>query len=74
LKETLEQLVEVRYIQGQLLSTFIPVTRWGGAGFLSGLGFLVWAMKGRDFGTEKGTFAAGVEYNPYSSEAYFKAL
>lgn len=75
-EERLSQLVDAKYIQGKATSTFIPVTRWGGVGVLSGHkvpGWMVWAMKGRDFGTEKGALAARMGYSPYSSRAYFKA-
>ncbi|QDS68991.1 hypothetical protein FKW77_009305 [Venturia effusa] len=71
----LAQLVDAKYVQKKVLSTFIPVTRWGGVGLIAEHkipSWLVWAIKGRDFGTEKGAQAAAMGYNPFSSESYFK--
>lgn len=63
----LAQLVDAKYVPKITSSTFIPVTRWGGVGLVGGRkvpSWLVWAVKGRDFGTEKGARAAGMGYNP----------
>lgn len=73
----LGQLVDAKFVQGKTKgATFIPVTRWGGVGVISGRkvpSWLVWAVKGRDFGTEKGVQAARMGYNPLVAGSYFKA-
>lgn len=73
----LGQLVDAKVVVGKTRgATFIPVTRWGGVGVLSERklpSWLVWAIKGRDFGMEKGAQAARMGYNPLVAGSYFKA-
>lgn len=67
-EEKLEQLVDARFLQHEPQTQFIPITRWGGVGVLLGFevpSFLVWAMKGRDYRTDKAQLAAGIGQDSY---------
>ncbi|TID22761.1 FAD/NAD(P)-binding domain-containing protein [Venturia nashicola] len=70
----LDRLTDATYVRKKTMGTFIPVTRWGGVGLVNGRvvpSWYVWAVKGRDFGTEKGVLAARMGENPWVSGSYF---
>lgn len=64
---------DVKYIQNPTDSQLMPITRWGGVGVLYGMklpGWMVYAMKGRDYRVGKAKLVAGQGHNPYAPDTY----
>ncbi|KAF2096066.1 FAD/NAD(P)-binding domain-containing protein [Rhizodiscina lignyota] len=67
------QEADMRYVQNPTDSQLMPITRWGGVGVLYGMklpGWMVYAMKGRDYRIAKAKLVAGQGHNPYAPDTY----